>query len=76
MTKRSRATFEAITIVADGREYVITDLTGWGTIDLQSPFNPEELQYAICFECLHGDLWVRCSNQAEQLNIVNTLLTI
>ena len=71
MVKRSRSTFESITIVADGREYVIRDLVDWNIIN-----NREELGYSICFECVHGDLWIRCKNEAEQLNIINTLPTI
>jgi hypothetical protein len=76
MSKRSRATFEAITIVADGREYVITELIRWSILESYSIHNPEELHYSICFECAHGELWVRCSDQAEQLNIDNTLSSI
>jgi hypothetical protein len=70
MVKRTRSTFEAITIIADGVQYDIEELLDYGTIDLQSPYNPEEFYYAICFKCYRGDVWVRCKDEAEQFDIV------
>jgi hypothetical protein len=73
MPKRTRSMFEAITFIADGREYNVHNLLNWDISEIPSVCNPEEVEYGISLKCLDFEMWVRCKNQIEQLTIADII---